>query len=475
MRWRLLALCAAAIAAAACGSAASVAGPLETAVMEGPSLTGTNASLAFQRIRRAGASSVRLTLEWASVTPGVRPAQFKPADPLEPAYDWSRFDALLRQAAGAGLKPIVTVVGAPAWAEAPGGGRPLPAELGAFARAAAERYSGRHAGLPRVRHWMAWNEPNVSSFLRPQFAADGRPVSPGWYRQMLNRFAAGVRAARADNVVIAGGLAPFTLSDRTRVHTIGPLRFMRELLCLSAGPSPRPTCRTRVSFDIWSHHPYTSGGPTRMASHRDDVSLGDLPEMRALLDAAIRAGHVDSRTRNVPFWVTEFSWDTKPPDPNGVPAQLHTRWVAEAMYRMWKAGVSLVTWYLLRDQPYPSSPYQSGLYFRGATLERDRPKPALQAFRFPFVAFREGPRTFVWGRTPAGRPGTVAIEQRTPTGSWRRVAAVRTDRYGIFTARLPRRLTAGDWLRAREARPRGTNAVPFSLRVPRDRFFRPFG
>lgn len=106
---------------------------------------------------------------------------------------------------------------------------------------------------------------------------------------------------------------------------------MRELLCLS--PSLRPTCSAETRFDVWSHHRYTSGGPTHQAVLRDDVSLGDLPEMRRVLDAAMRAGHVRSAGKPR-FRVTEFSWDSSPPDPNGVPTALHTRWVAEALYRM---------------------------------------------------------------------------------------------------------------------------------------------
>ena len=87
------------------------------------------------------------------------------------------------------------------------------------------------------------------------------------------------------------------------------------------------------------------------------------------------------------IWVTEFGWDTAPADPKGVPLALHARWVSEALYRMWNAGVSLVTWIQLRDDPLTTSYTQSGLYLRAREVQRDRPKAALRAFRFPFVAF----------------------------------------------------------------------------------------
>ena len=194
-----------------------------------------------------------------------------------------------------------------------------------------------------------------------------------------------------DNVVIAGGQSPFGGKDDYYVGA-SPLRFMRELLCMSAGDHPRPTCNAKVQFDIWAHHPYTAGGPTHKALNPDDVSLGDLPEMKRLLDAAVKAGHVVS-PKHVRFWVTEFSWDSQPGDPKGVPARLHARWVSEGLYRMWQSGVSQVTWFNLRDSPLISGTdgfCQCGFWLRGpGGLATDKRKLSLEAFRFPFVAFTQ--------------------------------------------------------------------------------------
>src|SRR5207253_2163622 len=222
---------------------------------------------------------------------------------------------------------------------------------------------------------------------------------PQWYRDMLNAFASSVHSVHTDNLVIAGGLAPFTsFAGKQHLWGVAPLEFMRLMLCMSK--RLKPTCSNHSSFDIWSHNPYTSGGPTHHALLPDDVSIGDLPQMRRLLLAAIRSHHV-ATSKHVQFWVTEFGWDSSPPDPQGVPLRLHARWVAEALYRLWEAGVSMVAWYKLRDEPFKSSLVQSGLYFRGLNVVGDRPKPALEAFRFPLVAFRQNQyRAFTWGRTP---------------------------------------------------------------------------
>ena len=74
--------------------------------------------------------------------------------------------------------------------------------------AAARRYSGRRTGLPWVRYWQVWNEPNTSTNLVPQF--HGRtPYSPVLYRNLVNALARSVKSVRPNNLVIAGGTAPF--------------------------------------------------------------------------------------------------------------------------------------------------------------------------------------------------------------------------------------------------------------------------
>jgi hypothetical protein len=452
-------------------AAASGNGGLRTALIDF-NIPADESELGFRRMTAAGATAVRLTLSWQSVAPSVRSTTFNPADPLDPAYRWDALDAKLRSLRQSGLEPILSLHGAPAWARrdpARTESAPVAADLRLFMRAAATRYNGRNRGLPHVRYWQLWIEPNVNLFFLPQHEG-GRRASPLVYRELLNAFAPAVRHANPKARVIAGGLSPFGKRG-DYLTVIPPLAFMRDLLCVSAGRSPRKTCSARVPFDIWSHHPYTAGGPTRKAYRADDVSIGDLPAMRRVLEAARRFGNVNARGP-VDFWVTEFSWDSSPPDPKGVPAALHARWTAEALYRMWTSGVSLVTWLALRDFPYPAQPIQAGLWYRGATLRADRPKPALQAFRFPVVAFDQRGRIFVWGRTPAGKPGRVVVE-RSFRGGWTRLGTFRTNRHGIFTARV-RGPSARGWVRARFVAT-GERSRPFSLRDPGDRVYQPFG
>jgi hypothetical protein len=329
------------------------------------------------------------------------------------------------------------------------GGRPphgdRPDLLAAFAVRAARRY-------PDVRLWQVWNEPNNQHFLQ-------RPNRVEKYRAMVNQVAAVLRPLNPGNLIVAGASSPFGHPEIGSGGATPPMTFMRQLLS-------QPT-----SFDIWAHHPYTRGGPTTHAARRNDASIGDLSQMRRILMRAVRSGKVNHRAK-IRFWVTEFLWDSKGPDPCGVPLALHGRWTAEAVYRMWKAGVTLVTWSQLRDYPFvrsspenPGIPYQGGLYRWGGQGKFGRAKPALKAFRFPFVAFRRPGGAYVWGRTMRGTPGRVLVQRRT-SGGWKTVVRIRTNRHGLFQRRLFKQLGPKSVLRARKTTG-GPASLPFALRVPR--------
>lgn len=505
MSWRLAAAAAGALLLATlAGSTASArpdagalaVGPLESAISDPTAFLGPDAETALQHTHAAGATAVRLILPWQSVAPEPRsttkPSGLTTSNPADPAYRWEAIDAEVKLAVANELEPILDIVGVPLWAEVDHGVmppgplssptfRPSVKELASFATAAARRYGGGFQGLPRVRYWQVWNEPNLTLYLSPQYVR-GKPVAAQVYRAMVNGFADSVHAVHADNQVVAGGLSPSTSRiPNSQTYAQGPLAFMRELLCLSAGAHPRPTCSTRVKFDIFSVHPYTTGGPTEHAKLADDVFLGDLPKVAALLRAGVRNGQIQSRGP-VRFWVTEFSWDSNPPDPLGVPIGLEARWIPEAMYQMWRSGVSLITWFRLTDDQLKISPYQSGLYYNHSNDNRvrmanDSPKPTLASFFFPFVAYAENGRLLVWGRTPWGQPERVLVERTTGSG-WRPVGILTTSRFGVFTKTFPIAGTTGS-VRARVV---GADAVtdqeqsrPFSLKRPKDLIVGPFG
>jgi hypothetical protein len=449
--------------------------PLRTSIFDPYSFVGNSA--AFEMARAAGATYVRLVFNWSNVAPAVRPAGFVPSDESSAGYSWSDVDAQVTAAEAVGLTPILDIFSAPKWAyvvrpHGSRGGTPSVTELGQFAKALATHYDGAH-GPPAVHDFEVWNEPNLSLSLSP--------VKPAVYGAMINAVATSVHAVNRNNIVVAGGLDPFE-NQAPRFVSQAPLAYMSSLLCVSMGNPkaktarlrrPHATCKTRTHLDVWSHHPYTFAGPFGHAKREGDVSLGDLPKMRALLRAAVKLHHVVS-SHPVQFWVTEFSWDTNPPRPHAVPLALQARWTAESLYQMWRSGVSLVTWFLLQDRPNPS-PYQSGLYFRFKTPAKAKAKPTLTAFRFPFVAYLGKRGVTVWGRDETSRRTLVTVQlAHKQRGPWRTVAKIGSNRSGIFKASLRLKATSKDWLRA-TASGGSSKSLAFSLTVPKVLHVGPWG
>jgi hypothetical protein len=479
---RYLATGAAILCLAAVSASAGIAGrgtasystpataPLVTAVVDPALFDSSQRSTAFELSRSAGATYVRVAVPWRSIAPSQRPTGFDARDPASPGYSWAGLDATIVDASAAHVTPILDVTGIPGWAYAKrptagGAGTPKAAALGDFAHALATHYDGT-SGPPAEHVFQVWNEPNLS--------LDLGPASASVYRGMVNSFANAVHGVDRSNLVVAGALDPFghPKGKKQTWYSVAPLAFMRSLLCLSSGSHPHATCHNAVHFDVWSHHPYTFGGPFGRARNPNDVELGDLPRMRSVLQAGVRLHHVVS-SHPVKFWVTEFGWDSSPPRPHAAPMGLAARWTAESLHQMWLSGVSLVTWFDLQDRKGPS-PYQSGLFFHSSSLGSARPKPVLTAFRFPFVAYRHGSTLSVWGRDATSSKVRVTIQLRYgKSGGWQTVANIGANSNGIFRAAVKLRTTKTDWVRA--LAPDSGKSLAFSLTVPHDPHIGPWG
>jgi hypothetical protein len=478
----------AALALAAIGLAALLAWNAPEAQAR-PFITGitnlnTNAPIAFQRTKESGSKMVRIQLYWGGVAPRTQPESWNPASPTEPEYNWGETDDAVKNAVAAGLTPVLQFDGAPTWAQrcttpASFAGAicdPNPADLRPFAQAAAARYSGRIPGIPAVKYFQGLNEPNLSLFFLPQYETSGKVVSPYLYRDLINAFYVGIKTAEPNALVLLAGLGPVAIPK----YTIGPIAFTKALLCMTGSnkkPKPAPgDCGGGVNFDIFAMQPYSTGGPKHEGGPTD-VQIGDLPKLQRLIKAANKAGRINSVFKTIPLWITEFSWDTKPPDPNGLPMAIEVRWVAEAMHTAWSAGVSNFFWFSLRDEDRnPGEDYgetlESGLYFRGPNLEADKPKPILRAFHFPFVAY-PGAKLEFWGRTPNSKGGNVRIQLKDGA-KWKTVKVVRAAKDGIFRGKFPTPYGRDKQGAARAAF--GKQASPsFSMKPVRDFHHPPFG
>jgi hypothetical protein len=457
--------------------------------------------LAVRRIREAGASIVRIPVDWRSIVAEDPPSSFDAADPASTAYRFASIDAAVLTAVSGGLTPLLVVSHAPAFAEAaprwpyayPGSWAPSPTALGEFAAALARRYDGSFpdAGapggvLPRVRLLQAWNEPNLTRYLEPQWVVEERhwtAFSPLLYREMLNGFYSGVKSADPSDVVVAAGVAPN--GDPEGVGRMQPVRFLRELLCLSPNQSPRhgaqrsrSSCADPPHFDVLAFHPLSVGDPNTPASSSLDVAISDAAKITGLLGQAERLGTALPRAAK-PVWVTELNWESAPQSPQGVPGALQEQWVSRALHRLWIAGVSLVAWQFLVD-PYPGVraatptggtveyPRPAGLYSAGAggNPEVAQPKPFLRGFSLPFDPLRVNTKHLrVWALLMHPRQLVVLQREVGAGAAWRTIAHLHADNYGVLnvlvslrgSARL--RLQSGGLSSAVSSVPRGRSRL----------------
>jgi hypothetical protein len=441
-------------------------------------------ALAFQRAHAAGATFVRLAFSWAAIADATPANLADTSDPAWAGYQWTFSDDIIRQAESAGLTPIVEITSAPPWAEGPnrppvsdsvpaGTWKPSPAAFGDFANAIARRYSGSYPdpanpgqSLPRVVYWQGWNEPNLSLYLNPQWvrASRGfRAESPALYRPLLNAWYRGVKGVSSRNVVITGGTSPFgdLKPGGTRMP---PALFYRELFCLRGRKALRHVhcANSPVRFDVLAHHPYPIGPPRRHAPNPDDVVIADFSRLTRPLKVALKDGTVAPR-RHKQVWATEFSWESNPPDPAGIPAGLEATYLEGALSELWSEGVTVAGWYNMRDDPVGAGyqfTLQSGVYMRAPSIQDDTPKPSYTAFSFPFTAYVHHGRVQLWGLAPS--TGLVTVEAQHGSG-WRTVARLHArsgDRLFLGTARVKAKTV----LRARQGTQTSLTWTVFSPR-----------
>lgn len=407
-------------------------------------------------LRALGTDWVRVTAGWSVIAPdpGARtaPSGFDATDPdAYPDGAWDALDRLSRMVRERGMALNVDIAfWAPRWASAdrdePGRDDRRrtavdPAAYAAFAEAVARRY-------PRAAAFTVWNEPNHNAFLLPQWTRDGAPASPAVYREMLRAAVPRIEAAAPDALVLIGATSSVgTAADPGRpTERMSPLTFARELACVDADLRPTPT-RTGCGApfaplpgDGWSHHPYALDLPPDARDPRPEtVRIGDLDRLGDLLDGL----HARGRTaRRLPMYLTEFGYQTNPPDPTwDVTTADQARWLPEAE-RIARADprVRATSQFLVRDLPERPDAgdlkarwrdYQSGLRF-----EDGRAKPAHAAFALGLSVRRTtDPATIaIWGLVRPGTGPREAIVERRRGGRWERLGAWTTRPDGTFDA-----------------------------------------
>ncbi|MDX6675022.1 MAG: hypothetical protein QOH11_2440 [Solirubrobacteraceae bacterium] len=457
------ALIAAVIAALALGAAPARAAPYETMIQDDNVLvygSDSDVSTGMGLLRNLGVDRARITLPWSLAAPrpkdrrkprGFRADQPDAYAPSARTYRSTfiyRIDRAVLVGALNGVKIDLDIgFGAPRWAAAGFGSkdrfgavnRPSPAEFARFARAMARRYSGRFAPvhgkvvLPRVDVFELWNEPNVPTFLQPQWQG-GVAAAADQYRAMVQAAYPAVKAVNRGAKVLIGVTAPGGGTRGGAISPIAPIPFLRRLACVDARLHPVRDggCRhfRRVPGDGLSHHPYALKSPPGVpTSDPNIVRVANLDRITQLSARLVSRHRFAPGTRDL--WLTEFGYETNDPvrtKPWTLDQQ--TRLLAQAEYLSQRnPRVRAITQFLLRDvltapavrlanrgsrARYPGS-WQTGLYY-----EDFRPKPSASTFPLTLLPFRDGSSVGIFGHVRPDRNGGLAIriEGLKPDGTW---------------------------------------------------------
>jgi hypothetical protein len=234
----------------------------------------------------------------------------------------------------------------------------------------------------------------------------------------------------------------------------------------------------------YAHHPYTKNVPPTVADPNPDaMTMANISTLGTLLDtlSAKTSGAIPA---NLPLFMTEFGFETNPPDPfSGVSLANQALFDTIGEYQAWSnPRIASQAQFLLRDvAPVRSHPktskaywftYQSGLY--GLT---GQPKPSVAAYALPFLAFPTGaldPATGaqianLWGQlrfAPNGAAADATIQWRAKDGStpWVSVGdPIAVDPMGYFQATRTGFLPVpGEW-RAAVINPADNSIIAASL------------
>jgi hypothetical protein len=370
---------------------------------------------------------------------------------------------------------------------------PNAKEFGAFVKAVATRYSGSYIRpedrpkvvetpaqgiqglpgykpptstttepgppLPRIDHWEIWNEPNQGAWLAPQHTrhkVGGHsvwlPTSPRLYRRIADRTWNALQASgHGSDTILLGATAPKGSTDVGISRPMNPQLFIRELYCVDRNnqayrgaaakvrgcpqsgdvsklPAQHPVLFRNTGF---SHHPYElTFSPSTKPPERSFYTMANLRGLSHTLRFAYLRYRQSVPSTGVPLYLSEYGYQTNPPDRIGVSLRKQAAYLAEAEYLAWRTpAVRAFSQYLLYDNGEPiTKTFQTGLLFHDG-----REKPAYQGYKIPiFLPKRRvhrAAKAAVWGMVrpaPNGSSPTVEIEWRPLRGkAYRTLATVK--------------------------------------------------
>lgn len=376
-----------------------------------------------------GATATRVSLMWSNVAT-AKPAN--PTDPADPAYNWSKYDAVIEAAQRNKVEVHFVVWSTPEWAVDPavpkvakdppwGNRRPAdPEAFGAFAEAAAKRYSDKG-----VKRWEVWNEANINFYLRPQYEKQGDrwvAIGPTTYTRLINSFTTHVRSVDPKAIIAGGVMAPVgdkcgltcPATDR-EPNRLSPQDFLLGL----------DQDGLRPPMDAVADHPYPAAGPDRPKS-KYAINIYNLQDLFTAIDATYLRGK--------PVWATEYGWQTVESE-----VLKYTVSPEEQAYRIAEAyatlrrnpRLELATYYYLQD----NGQFNTGLRDINGETKLGAGAFAVPMFAEPRTVAAGGEVKVVGQVRPTAGPTEAVIEWKDGD-RWKEVQRVPTSADGTFELTL---------------------------------------
>jgi hypothetical protein len=290
-----------------------------------------------------------------------------------------------------------------------------------------------------VHIWSIWNEPNLYSWLSPQ-RRDGVPQSPSIYRKLYLAGHDGLAASgHGSDTILLGELMPLGIGSQKK---IAPLDFLREFFCLDShykqirgrAAKARGCKRVRkVATSGLAFHPYTPRGGLDRNPGKGEASITTLRRVTKTLDALARRGKL---RRKLPVWITEFGFQTKPPDPFQYPIKRVPGFMDRSEFISFRnSRVKSYSQYTVRDdRPGSGSGFQKWAGFQnGIRFLSGAKKPGVyDAFRMPVFVRALGRAAEVFGGLRFSPGATATISSRKRGGSYRTLGTATLNSAGYF-------------------------------------------
>jgi hypothetical protein len=432
VKWSVLGCVAALLVTTGAAQAANFQVGLQDGAMTASDWATQRSSI--DRAKSSGAQIVRITLSWKSVASacGATPTG-ELRSPNAACYDWSAIDRAVARARLRHLELLASVWQIPSWVL----GTEDSTYVGVvdndfalfrdryvdFIHAAATRYApGSPTGT--IGKWTIMNEPNSRTFWHSNTTKDMVR-----YASLYSRSARTIKAVSRGILVAVGPLGPKSVPFK-------PISYVRGVRTALKRTDPK------VPIDAWALNPYpgTAVSPFDRVYRNPSAGIGNFEDFIAVLDQ-------DSMSKGDPVWITEFAYQTNPPDRAfGTSLLNQSLWMGQAMDRAAETRrVPLFIWYVLQD-PADLGDWNSGLFTANGTA-----KPSRTMFgRAISVAPRKldtsrGAR--VWGRSSFDAAG-LRLEWSRDRRHWKRLRADRSWG-GALVTRVPRRIRT--WVRVHDS------------------------